>query len=64
MLAELPLDLILTETDSPYLSQIRGIRNDPRQVIYPLWSLAQVRQIPVAAAAQVVWANFQRLFAL
>ena len=64
MLAELSLEHILTETDSPYLSQIRGIRNDPRQVIYPLWGLAQARQISTAAAAQVVWANFQRLFAL
>lgn len=62
MLMELPAEQILTETDSPYLSQIRGLRNDPRQVVYGLATLARLRKLTMAAAAQLVWANFQRLF--
>lgn len=62
MLRVLPADQILTETDSPYLSQFSGVRNDPRQVIYPVWALARAREWTYEQAAQVVWNNFQRFF--
>lgn len=64
MLAQLPEAHILTETDSPYLSQLKGTRNDSRQVIYPIWTLALLRGIEVEAATKMVWQNYQRIFGL
>ena len=64
MLAQLPEAHVLTETDSPYLSQLKGARNDSRQVIYPIWTLAVLRGIGVEAATKMVWQNTQRIFDL
>ncbi|MEX0706228.1 MAG: TatD family hydrolase, partial [Nitriliruptoraceae bacterium] len=64
--AAAPAELLLTETDSPFLTPHphRGTPNDPSHVGLTLEVLAQVRgQDPEALAAQVL-ANAQRAFSL
>jgi TatD DNase family protein len=62
--AELPLDRIIVETDSPYLAPVpyRGKTNEPAFVIKTLETLAQVRGLPVAEMARITNDNFFRLF--
>jgi TatD DNase family protein len=62
--AELPLDRILVETDSPYLAPVpyRGKPNEPAYLIKTLETLAQVRGVPPAEMARITNANFFRLF--
>lgn len=62
--AELPLDRIIVETDSPYLSPVpyRGKPNEPAYLIKTLETLAQVRGLPVAEMARITNDNFFRLF--
>ena len=63
---ELPLDRILTETDSPFLSpqSRRGKRNEPAYVVEVAQALATVRNLaPDEVAAQTA-ANFREFFAL
>jgi len=62
--AELPLDRILVETDSPYLAPVpyRGKPNEPAYLMKTLETLAQVRGLPVAEMARITNANFFRLF--
>jgi TatD DNase family protein len=59
-----PLDRLLIETDSPYLTPHphRGQRNEPAHVRYVLQQLADLRGEPVAHVAASVWANAERLF--
>ncbi len=61
-----PLDRLLTETDSPYLTPhpYRGKRNEPAYVQYVLAQLAALRGEPLSAIAEAVWANAERLFRL
>ena len=61
-----PLDRILVETDSPYLSPhpMRGKHNEPGRVAITAGKLAEVREITHAELAEATTRNAQRLFGL
>lgn len=62
----LPLDCLLIETDSPFLSPqgSRGKRNEPSNVLEVARALATVRDLAVDEAAAATTANFRRFFGL
>jgi TatD DNase family protein len=64
--AALPLDRILTETDSPFLppQAIRGKRNEPANVIEVARALSNVRNLPAEEIARATAENFRRFFRL
>lgn len=64
--AAVPLDRLLIETDSPWLSPVpvRGRRNEPAHVAHVAACVADCRGMAVAALAQATWANANRLFRL
>ena len=45
MLATLPIERILTETDAPWLAPVRGERNEPQNVALTIEHLAVIRNI-------------------
>lgn len=61
-----PLDRILTETDSPYLSPhpLRGKRNEPARVRLVAERIAALREIALAELADAVWRNAASIFDL
>ena len=63
---ELPLDRMLTETDSPFLSPQgrRGKRNEPAFVVEVAQALANVRNLAPEKVAATTAANFRRFFQL
>jgi len=63
---EIPLDRLLIETDSPYLTPepFRGKRNEPNYVKYVAAEIANIRNISVDALAEKTNENFKRLFCL
>jgi TatD DNase family protein len=62
--AIIPAELILAETDAPFLtpSPNRGKSNAPAQVANTIRALAAVRQMDVAKLCAVIEANGERLF--
>jgi len=64
IVADLPEDRLLVETDSPYLAPapLRGKRNEPAWVAHTAAVLARVRGWDVARTAEITTANFMRLF--
>ena len=64
--ARVPLDHILVETDSPYLSPhpFRGQTNEPARVALTARRLAEVRGIPREELARITTENARRLFRL
>lgn len=60
-----PIERILTETDSPYLSPSpwRGKRNEPAYVRLVAERLATLREQPLAQLGQHIWDNANTLFA-
>jgi TatD DNase family protein len=63
---QLPLDRLLTETDSPFLPPQgrRGKRNEPAFVVEVAQALANVRNLPTEELAAVTAANFRQFFRL
>ena len=63
---EIPIDRLLIETDSPYLTPepFRGKRNEPRFVKYVAEEIARIREISVEEVAQKTGQNFKDLFCL
>jgi TatD DNase family protein len=61
---DVPLDRLLIETDSPFLSPVphRGGRNEPARVARVADCVARLRGIPVAEVHTASTANFYRLF--
>jgi TatD DNase family protein len=59
-----PLDRLLTETDSPFLAPVpfRGKRNEPAYVARVVETLAAMHQTPAADLARQTAANFHTLF--
>ncbi len=65
VVAELPMDRLLLETDAPYLAPVphRGRTNEPAFVVETARVLARVKGVDPAAVAAATTANFRRLFA-
>lgn len=64
--ASIPLERIVLETDSPYLSPVphRGQRNESAYVALVAQKIAELRGITVEEVAEVTTANARRLFRL
>jgi TatD DNase family protein len=64
--AAVPLERLLVETDCPYLAPepYRGKRNEPAYVMYTAMCIAELRQMPFRALADVTTENAVRLFSL
>lgn len=62
--ADVPLDRLLVETDSPYLAPIpmRGKPNEPGYVIHTARKLAELKGVTEQEMAVASTANFARLF--
>ena len=59
-----PLDRLLIETDSPYLSPVprRGKRNDSRNLQYVVEKIAEVKGLQCEEVARITMDNGRRLF--
>jgi TatD DNase family protein len=62
IIKETPLNLILTETDSPFLSPFKDKRNEPSFVIETIKIISKLRSTPEEDVANIIWSNAQRLF--
>jgi TatD DNase family protein len=65
IIAALPLERLLIETDAPFLAPVpkRGGRNEPAFVTFIAEKLATLRSVTVEQAAQITTSNAARLFA-
>lgn len=61
-----PLDRIVVETDSPYLTPVpfRGKRNDSRYLPYVIEKLAEWKGVSPEEMTDLTWKNGKRLFGL
>ena len=61
-----PLDMIMTETDSPYVTPTphRGKRNEPVYVKEVVKRIAKIKNLPEQEVATAIVANTKRVFAI
>jgi TatD DNase family protein len=59
-----PLERIIIETDSPYLSPQRGKRNEPANVVMICSKIAELKDSAISLVAETTTHNIQLLFGL
>ena len=59
-----PIDRLLVETDSPYLTPtpFRGKENGPKYIPYIVAEMAKIKEIDETVLREKLWSNFQELF--
>jgi len=64
VVSKIPLERILVETDSPYLTPVphRGKRNEPAYAWHVAETIANLKGISFEETAQITTANVKRLF--
>jgi TatD DNase family protein len=56
-----PLELLLTETDAPYLSPVVGTRNESANVLVTLKEIARIKGLDVEEVGEKIFENASRL---
>ncbi|HPT08676.1 MAG TPA: TatD family hydrolase [bacterium] len=66
VIKKIPLEKIMVETDSPYLSPIpfRGRRNEPLHVKEVIKKIAELKALSIEEVAEITYKNAQELFNL
>lgn len=59
-----PIEQLLTETDSPYLSPVQGERNEPANVAVTVKEIAKIKNLSEEEVAEQIWKNAKELFKL
>lgn len=62
MLVEMtPLNQLLTETDSPYLSPVAMTRNEPKNILITLEEIAKIKKISLEEVKQKIFNNAKKI---
>ncbi len=66
VIAEVPLEHLMIETDAPYLAPVpfRGKRNDSGYVHLVAEKIAQIKDLPVEEVTRITWENGKRFFGI
>ena len=64
LVSVVPLNQLLTETDSPYLSPVAGKRNEPANVAITIKEIAKIKKTSEKEVADAIWENSRKLFNL
>jgi len=66
VVGKVPLDRMLVETDSPYLTPVphRGKRNEPAYVRFVAETIATIKNVDLLTVAQATSANVKNLFCI
>lgn len=59
---DVPLMQLFCETDTPYLSPIKGQWNEPANVVASYKKIAELKGMEIGEVAQNIYMNYQRMF--
>ncbi|MDD4815821.1 MAG: TatD family hydrolase [Clostridia bacterium] len=66
LIEKMPLDMLLLETDCPYLSPVphRGELNEPKNLIFVAQKIAQIKNLTLEEIFQITSKNTQKVFGI
>jgi TatD DNase family protein len=64
LFSKIPLERILTETDSPYLAMTKEERNEPANVALAVEKLAEIQNTDVSIIDETTEANAHHVFGI
>jgi TatD DNase family protein len=63
LVKEVPLHQLLTETDAPFLAPEKDTRSEPAMVLSSVRKIAEIKGLSEEDAANIIFSNYQQLFA-
>lgn len=64
LVKDIPLEYILTETDSPYLAMTKEERNEPANVSKAVFKIAEIKDLDVETVDEVTTNNARKVFGI
>ncbi len=62
LVEKLDIDYLITETDSPYLSPIKGAKNEPKNVKLVVEEIGKIKEMDVEEVKKVIYKNACKFF--
>ncbi|MGC9079166.1 MAG: TatD family hydrolase [Nanopusillaceae archaeon] len=62
IIRDAPLDLILTETDAPFLDPLREGENNSWKIIYELNTISEIKKIDIEEVKKIIFNNFIKVY--
>ncbi len=62
LIKKVPTEQLLTETDAPWQSLVKGGISEPAYVLETVKKIAEIKEISVKEAADKIWENYERVF--
>lgn len=64
VVAKIPLDYLLVETDCPYLAPhpLRGTMNEPKNIVYVVKEIAEIKGVSVSEVEKETYKNAKKIF--
>ena len=62
LVKETPMHLLLTETDSPFLSPLKEQKNEPSNVIETIKMISKIKRLPIEDVSNIIYRNAKRVF--
>jgi len=59
---EVSISNILTETDAPFLSPIKGERNEPKNIAYTIDKISEIKNLEKEEVKKIIFMNYKKLF--
>ena len=56
------INKLLTETDSPYLSCFKGERNEPRNIVFSIKKISEIKKLNEDETKKLIFNNFNKIF--
>ncbi len=62
LVRQVSITQLLTETDAPFLSPVKGERNEPKNVNYTIGKISEIKNLDREEVEKMIFMNFKKMF--
>ncbi len=62
LVKQVSINQILTETDAPFLSPIKGKRNEPKNIVFTINKIAEIKGLDKEEVKRIIFMNYKKIF--
>ena len=59
---QVSMSQLLTETDAPFLSSIKGQRNEPKNIVHTIDKISEIKNLDKEEVKKIIFMNFKKFF--
>jgi TatD DNase family protein len=62
LVRQVSISQLLTETDAPFLSPVKGERNEPKNISYTIDKISEIKKLDREEVEKMIFMNFKKMF--